>query len=251
ELFNSIKEFVEDGEAEYAKMAEDETDVLIVTLDLYLENVSLLSDLDSNDKEEDFNKVTLMTVHSSKGLEFPYVYIVGCEENLFPSGGVGVAVTEEDIEEERRLFYVAVTRAQKTVKLSFANSRIKWGTHVSNKPSRFVKEIDKEYIKNPLTNFEEELRTKSETPLFSGRPQINIQRPAIVRNTVQRTPDPNFVADSPNKVEAGQTIEHEKFGIGYVVSVEGDLTNRKAIVDFKNGGRKTLLLKFAKVRIVR
>lgn len=251
ELFNSIKEFVEDGEAEYAKMADDETDVLIVTLDLYLENVSLLSDLDSNDKEEDFNKVTLMTVHSSKGLEFPYVYIVGCEENLFPSGGVGVAVTEEDIEEERRLFYVAVTRAQKTVKLSFANSRIKWGTHVSNKPSRFVKEIDKEYIKNPLTNFEEELRTKSETPLFSSRPQINMQRPSIVRTTVQRTPNPNFVADSPNKVEAGQTIEHEKFGVGYVVSVEGDLTNKKAIVDFKNGGRKTLLLKFAKVRIVR
>ncbi|MDO4736428.1 MAG: 3'-5' exonuclease, partial [Bacteroidia bacterium] len=270
ELFNSIKEFVEDGEAEYAKMADNEYDVITITLDLYLENVSLLSDLDTNNKEEDFNKVTLMTVHSSKGLEFPYVYIVGCEENLFPSGGIGVAVTEDDIEEERRLFYVAVTRAQKTVKLSYANSRIKWGSHVSNKPSRFLKEIDKEYIKNPLVDFEEEIRTKfdsdSSSQLWGRTPQRRLtslsssrtstpapgytQSVSRVQSSVQRASNPNFVADSPNKVQAGQTVEHEKFGIGYVVSVEGDVTNRKAIVEFKVGGRKTLLLKFAKVRII-
>lgn len=270
ELFNSIKEFVEDGEAEYAKMADNEYDVITITLDLYLENVSLLSDLDTNNKEEDFNKVTLMTVHSSKGLEFPYVYIVGCEENLFPSGGIGVAVTEDDIEEERRLFYVAVTRAQKTVKLSYANSRIKWGSHVSNKPSRFLKEIDKEYIKNPLVDFEEEIRTKfdsdSSSQLWGRTPQRRLtslsssrtstpapgytQSVSRVQSSVQRASNPNFVADSPHKVQAGQTVEHEKFGIGYVVSVEGDVTNRKAIVEFKVGGRKTLLLKFAKVRII-
>ena len=235
-------------------MAEDENDCLIVTLDLYLENVSLLSDLDGNDKEEDLNKVTLMTVHSSKGLEFPYVYIVGCEENLFPSGGIGVVVTEDDIEEERRLFYVAVTRAQKTVKLSFASSRIKWGSHVSNKPSRFIKEIDKEYIKNPLVDFEEQIRTFSPGVTKASpvtRPTSTLRNAPTSTLRSRPVSNPNFTADSPNKIEAGQTIEHEKFGLGYVVSVEGDFTNKKAIVDFKVGGRKTLLLKFAKVKIVK
>jgi DNA helicase-2/ATP-dependent DNA helicase PcrA len=159
ELFNSIKEFVEEGMVEYEQMAQEGYDVPVVTLDLYLENVSLLSDLDGNDNEEDKNKIALMTVHSSKGLEFPYVYIVGVEENLFPSSGMGTA-SQQDVEEERRLFYVALTRAEKGVKLSFAKSRIKWGSHVSNQPSRFIKEIDKQYILNPLTDWEEELSTK-------------------------------------------------------------------------------------------
>lgn len=289
ELFNSIKEFVEEGEAEYESITEEGYDAPIVTLDLYLENVSLISDLDANNKEEDRNKVSLMTVHSSKGLEFPHVYIIGMEENLFPS--VGMGGPDSEIEEERRLFYVALTRAEKSVKLSFANSRMKWGSHVSNRPSRFLKEIDKSYILNPLTDFEEELRTgynpeesvmqalygrgntvrqpsshparqqynrpfpsrQTGTPTSStyqspsGRPHTAIpQQP----RTPMRAPDPNFVADSPLKIKAGQNVEHDRFGFGVVVSVEGDPANLKAIVDFKNGGRKTLLLKFAKIRII-
>ncbi len=275
ELFNSIKEFVEEGEAEYNEMAEEGYDAPIVTLDLYLENVSLISDLDANNKEEDKNKVSLMTVHSSKGLEFGYVYIIGMEENLFPS--VGATSDENEIEEERRLFYVALTRAEKCVKLSFAHSRMKWGSHVSNRPSRFLKEIDKEYILNPLTDFEEELHTKfnNEPDRFgsgfssryggagSGRyekgtsvakqpaGQIFANNPLAGRPVVKKAPDPNFVADSPSKIKAGQTVEHDRFGFGVVISVEGDPLNLKAIVDFKDGGRKTLLLKFAKLRIVK
>ena len=241
ELFNSIKEFVEEGEAEYESIMEEGYDAPIITLDLYLENVSLISDLDANNKEEDKNKVSLMTVHSSKGLEFPYVYIVGMEENLFPSSGLGSS--ENELEEERRLFYVALTRAEKSVKLSFANSRMKWGSHVNNRPSRFLKEIDKCYISNPLTDFEDEIRTKY-TPQFSSRQPSPVQRVAV------KAPDPNFVADSPLKIKAGQNIEHDRFGYGVVVSVEGDPANLKAVVDFKIGGRKTLLLKFAKIRIV-
>ena len=275
ELFNSIKEFVEEGEAEYENIAEEGYEAPIITLDLYLENVSLISDLDANNKEEDKNKVSLMTVHSSKGLEFPYVYIVGMEENLFPSSGMGSS--ENEIEEERRLFYVALTRAEKCVKLSFANSRMKWGSHVSNRPSRFLKEIDKCYIINPLTDFEEELRTKYDASQgerdfygagrggyggahFSSSRQVSsssrqvsstIQhRPSPVQRMAVKAPDPNFVADSPLKIKAGQNIEHDRFGFGVVVSVEGEPANLKAVVDFKVGGRKTLLLKFAKIRIV-
>lgn len=296
ELFNSIKEFVDEGMAEYEQMAQEGYDMPVVTLDLYLENVSLLSDLDGKENEEDKNKIALMTVHSSKGLEFPYVYIVGVEENLFPSSGMGAA-SQQDIEEERRLFYVALTRAEKGVKLSFAGSRIKWGSHVSNAPSRFIKEIDKEYILNPLTDWEEELRTKfdddfpdSSSPYLSGRGNYpgrggsamgrgaaggrgfqGVQgsrgplqgRPGGMQaGAGQKVAPPagfvsqkqaerrQFTPDSPSKVEVGQTIEHDRFGIGVVVSLEGDIASRKAVVDFKDGGRKTLLLKFAKIRVV-
>lgn len=284
ELFNSIKEFVDEGMLEYEQMAQEGYDMPIVTLDLYLENVSLLSDMDGKENEEDRNKIALMTVHSSKGLEFPYVYIVGVEENLFPSSGMGTA-TQQDVEEERRLFYVALTRAEKGVKLSFAKSRMKWGSHVSNSPSRFIKEIDKQYILNPLTDWEEELSTKFDDPLpdrfqslgrggygrpggagprggaqaypgqgGAGRPSAGMAPKPQVGTAPRPAPRPapraDFVPDSPSKVEVGQTIEHDRFGIGVVVSLEGDIASRKAVVDFKEGGRKTLLLKFAKIRVV-
>ena len=303
ELFNSIKEFVDDGEAEYEQLAQEGEDIPIVTLDLYLENVSLISDLDGKEGEDDKNKISLMTVHSSKGLEFPYVYILGMEENLFPSQGMGMA-SEQDIEEERRLFYVAITRAGKSVKLSYAQSRTKWGNHVSNSPSRFLKEIDKQYILNPIVDWEEELSTKfDDFPVSSSRQYSGSrgfsqpgaqrfpgkqggqqygggygsgqQRPqgAGVGRTgggfsgsgsgsQQRVSPPagfvpqrkaapaNFTPDSPAVVEVGQTIEHDRFGIGVVISLEGDVTSRKAVVDFRDSGQKTLLLKFAKFRVV-
>lgn len=279
ELFNSIKEFVDDGREEYESLAQEGEEIPVVTLDLYLENVSLISDLDGKDGEEDKNKIALMTVHSSKGLEFPYVYIVGMEENLFPSSGMGTA-SEQDIEEERRLFYVALTRAEKGVKLSFAQSRTKWGTHTSNSPSRFIKEIDKKYILNPLPDWEEQLSTrfddgddsifgfrkKPATSYLGGnrggsgtgvyqRAQQNVpQQPRVSPpagfTTRQQVEKRNFIPDSPSKIEVGQKIEHDRFGTGVVISLEGDVTNRKAVVDFQESGRKTLLLKFAKVRVI-
>ena len=137
-----------------------ESDLPPVLLNDFLENVSLLSAVDVEDDEDGSNKVALMTVHSSKGLEFPYVFVAGMEENIFPSGGFLASDTE--IEEERRLFYVAMTRAKKILQLAFAQTRTRNGKHESNSPSRFVREIDVRYVANPLT------RDDDDTPAESG-----------------------------------------------------------------------------------
>ncbi len=150
ELLNSVAQFVEEREEEAEDYLEDNADEgnPVFTLDDFLENVSLLSNVDVTEDEDTNNKVALMTVHSSKGLEFPYVYVAGMEENLFPSANMLSAKPE--IEEERRLFYVAVTRAKRAVGLSFAGTRMRNGKHESNAPSRFLKEIDPKYLDNPL-----------------------------------------------------------------------------------------------------
>ena len=150
ELLNSVAQFIEEREEEAEDyMAENGTEEHpVFTLDDFLENVSLLSNVDVTEDEDTNNKVALMTVHSSKGLEFPYVYVAGMEENLFPS--LSMVSARSEIEEERRLFYVAVTRAKRAVALSFAGTRMRNGKHESNAPSRFLKEIDPRYIENPL-----------------------------------------------------------------------------------------------------
>lgn len=163
ELLNGVKLFIEERNAEYAEdmIAEEKImsgddlkaeDYPTVTLSEYLENITLISAADVSD-EETANRVALMTVHTSKGLEFPYVYIAGMEENLFPSGGL--LASESDIEEERRLFYVAVTRAKEEVSLSFAKTRMRNGKSESNSPSRFIREIDSQYIANPIEDEED------------------------------------------------------------------------------------------------
>ena len=160
ELLNSVKAYIEERHNELFEemQAEGEvadgvelaaSDLPVVTLGDYLENVSLLSAVDVEEDEDGSNKVTLMTVHSSKGLEFPYVFVVGMEENIFPSGGW--LASEAEVEEERRLFYVAMTRAKKVLQLSFAQTRMRNGKHESNQPSRFVREVDPKFIANPLT----------------------------------------------------------------------------------------------------
>ena len=148
ELINSVAQFVEERKEEAEDYAAEGGEVGVFTLDDFLENVSLLSNVDVTDDEDTNNKVALMTVHSSKGLEFPYVFVAGMEENLFPS--LSMLSSKNEIEEERRLFYVAVTRAKKAVRLSFAGTRMRNGKHESNAPSRFIKEIDPQYIENPL-----------------------------------------------------------------------------------------------------
>ena len=160
ELLNSVKTYIEEKQNEYFEdmQAEGMVDegveltaaaLPVVLLGDFLENVSLLSAVDVEDDENGSNKVTLMTVHSSKGLEFPYVFVAGMEENIFPSGGF--LASESEIEEERRLFYVAMTRAKKHVHFSFASTRMRNGKHESNSPSRFIREVDPKYIANPLT----------------------------------------------------------------------------------------------------
>ena len=290
EFFDSIKEFVDEGVEEFRQYGDEgEYGPDVVTLDLFLQNIALVADSDSaqdssetshpvnaeEPKEDD--RVSLMTVHSSKGLEFPYVYIVGMEENLFPSGGLA-GNPEKEIEEERRLFYVAVTRAENAVRLSFARSRFRWGTYENNPPSRFIKEIDRQYIQNPLdedtpvhttSSFgglgfgrgsfhpgssyspsERQFRPRSETQSRPSAPQPAPQRPQFTPASSLRPKNENFVADAPTRMKEGMTVEHERFGMGKIITMSGNAGDLKAVVDFKDFGRKTLLLKFAKMRIV-
>jgi DNA helicase-2/ATP-dependent DNA helicase PcrA len=148
ELVNSVAQFVEERKEEAEDYEAEGGEVGVFTLDDFLENVSLLSNVDVSEDEDTNNKVALMTAHSSKGLEFPYVFVAGMEENLFPSASMLAA--KQEVEEERRLFYVAMTRAKKAVRLSFAGTRMRNGKHESNAPSRFLKEIDARFIENPL-----------------------------------------------------------------------------------------------------
>lgn len=295
ELLNSVKNYIEERQNEmFEEMQADgavgegvelsASDLPVVTLGDYLENVSLLSAVDMEDDEEGSNKVTLMTVHSSKGLEFPYVYVAGMEENIFPSGGF--MTSDVEIEEERRLFYVAMTRAKKAVAFSFAQTRTRNGKHEANSPSRFVKEVDSQYIANPLTlSFDEDedfpvterrgwgasFRSgtgysygQSSRPRVERRPMqdarevrkpepIRRSEPVTVRRpqTVpKRVPDADFEPTPILQLKAGQRIEHNRFGYGRILEITGNVTDLKAKIAFDDHGEKILILKYAKIRAV-
>ena len=284
ELVDSIKLFIDEKNGEYLEdmQAEGqisdgveltESDFPVVTLGDYLENASLLSAVDVSD-EESSNKIALMTVHSSKGLEFPYVFVAGMEENIFPSGGF--MASESEIEEERRLFYVAMTRAKKVLQLSFASTRLRNGKHESNSPSRFVREVDSQYIANPLSSSEE--NEEKVVPSFGGwsrpaasksgyvygqtsRPQVQQRRPDPVKrpdpvtvrrpqSVPKRVPDADFVPTPIMQLKAGQRIEHNRFGYGKILEITGNITDLKARIAFDDHGEKILILKYAKIRAV-
>ena len=263
ELFNSIKEYSEE-EAEMRQILSDDGEAPVdttVTLGDYLENIYLLSEAEKDDTQDpdrdQTNKIVLMTFHAAKGLEFPYVYVAGMEENLFPSESMND--TADKIEEERRLFYVALTRAQKAVTVSYAQNRRKWGSEESNRPSRFLREIDRKYYavepdtdNNRYDPFPQTRFRQSDFQTYrqpqEQRPLQRPVRPAPVAST--HTPSPGFAPSPVAALQVGQRVEHDRFGFGIILSMEGDGPNRKAVVDFENGGQKTLLLKFAKLRIV-
>ena len=279
ELVNSVASFVEEREEE-AEGAE-----ATFTLDDYLENVSLLSSVDMEDDEDTNNKVALMTVHSAKGLEFPYVFVAGMEDNLFPSQNMLLSL--KDIEEERRLFYVAVTRAGKVVTLSFAGTRMRNGRHESNAPSRFLKEIDPKYLDRPLDSDEFSSEGNATEWAGFGSPRGGINRPGFAQsahpsqrswappvhvatggharpvNTTPRTAapvrrdtpvqaaapaDPNFVPLPMTEFKPGMRIEHNRFGFGEILEITGKVPELKARVRFDTLGEKLLLLKYAKMR---
>jgi len=260
ELLNGIREFTGENEGEG-----------IVTLDKYLQNVSLLTDMD-NEKEEDKNKVTIMTIHSAKGLEFNNVYVAGVEEYLLPSHLS--LESAKDLEEERRLFYVAVTRARKRVTITYSQSRYRWGTPVDCSPSRFIKEIDGKYVFWPRQNetaanipdYSDDL-TYYKKNKFPGRDRgrdfdkkyvnignrkfLKLGTPECVNNDARERADINFIPDNPDNIQAGMKVEHKRFGIGKVIHVDGTAPNRKATVFFQDSGqKKQLLLKFAKLKII-
>ncbi|MFD1631966.1 ATP-dependent helicase [Pseudopedobacter beijingensis] len=256
ELLNGIKEFSE------------REDIEDRNLSVFMEDVALLTN-DDNEKAEDKDTVSLMTIHSSKGLEFNQVYVVGLEENLFPSQMS--LNSRADLEEERRLFYVAVTRAENKLHLSYATSRFKFGTLVNCEPSRFLDEIDPKYLEidlpkksafvsNEKSSFDNE-RTlwKSTTggesktnDVFSKPKPASAQK---VKTTAllskAHVPSPDFKPEDTSSLQVGQQVEHERFGFGKVLNLEGNKPDIKATIFFKDIGQKQLLLKFAKLRIVR
>ena len=262
ELVNSVAAFEEERRDE-AEGAED-----TFTLDDYLENVSLLSNVDLVDEDDTNNKVALMTVHSAKGLEFPYVFVAGMEENLFPSQSM--LLSQKDIEEERRLFYVAITRAGKAVSLSYAGTRMRNGRHESNSPSRFLREIDSQYLDRPLeddslgvsgafgsgggfgrSGFAQSYARPPKPSSESSRlePARSPISPVPAQSKPAYTPDPDFVPLPMTEFRVGQRIEHNRFGPGEILDITGTAPELKARVRFDTLGEKLLLLKYAKMRL--
>ena len=235
----------------------------------YLSEVSLMTDQD-NETEEDLEKVTLMTVHSAKGLEFDAVFIVGLEENLFPSDMSGDS--EREIEEERRLFYVAMTRARKYLTLLFATTRFKFGSVDFCTPSRFLKDIDSQYLIAPGGNLgtvpfgsgtnshisRPQLEPKGTVPGAQFRPKTVFEAKPVRKPWEQgkfQKVTENMLKDTApaqsSALKVGNVIEHERFGIGSVLEVEGSGDNTKARIKFLNVGEKTLLLKFARYKVLK
>jgi DNA helicase-2/ATP-dependent DNA helicase PcrA len=254
ELLNGIKDFVE-GQKELVDASD--------SLAEFLEDVALATDLDNT--KGDPNHVALMTIHLAKGLEFPHVFIVGLEEDLFPSAMS--MNTRSELEEERRLFYVALTRAEKQAYLSYALSRYRWGKLIDAEPSRFIEEIDDKYL---------EIITPIEVPIAIGRrfnPMLDASifgdvSPNTIRfkKPLQKNPEKFRISIPKNlkkisktqgntnlfnsKLVAGNFVKHLRFGKGEVLKIEGVGADVKAEINFENGGKKKLLLRFAKLEVI-
>ena len=254
ELLNGIREFV----------SHPDRSESFVRLEEYLENVALLTDQD-NLRDEEKDKVTLMTAHSAKGLEFKHIFIAGAEEDLFPSH---LSVSDiRDLEEERRLFYVALTRAKEQVTISYTQTRYRWGNLVNCIPSRFIREIDPAYLDDSGYSPETEGSAFPDsddqgTSLLHGKNLLSGEN--IIHRPVQKSgfrrldkmPEhsdrrADFKPDDPALIQPGMEVIHQRFGKGKVIHMEGSFPDAKATVFFNNVGQKQLLLKFAKLKIVR
>ena len=249
----------------------------------FLQEVALLTDNDEeNDDDNDASsneRVSLMTIHASKGLEFNSVFVVGLEENIFPSPRSCSSLRE--LEEERRLLYVAITRAEQRCFLSCAKSRYQYGSMMFNEPSRFLKEIDKQYlaVEGNAAGFKSQssqpqpFQSRPQSQSFQSRPQSQPYHEAPQRNPFQSTMPSGFRRVQPvaqrfqtsasaqrtqasassqrQTIHAGARVEHQRFGLGTVVAVEGVGENEKATIEFQNAGTKTLLMKFARLIVLK
>ncbi|WP_108868324.1 ATP-dependent helicase [Aquimarina aquimarini] len=259
ELLNGIRDFVE-GQKELADVRG--------SLAEFLEDVALATDLDQDTGDDD--RVALMTIHLAKGLEFPYVYIVGMEEDLFPSGMS--MNTRSELEEERRLFYVALTRAETQAYLTYTQSRYRWGKLVDAEPSRFIEEIDEKYLEflTPMESYrykplvdsdifgevdKSKLRLKkpiSGSPPLAHKPteeqlrKLRKLRPVTNESTGQTVPTNNV----DENLLPGTAVEHMRFGRGKILKIEGTGQDKKAEIHFDKGGIKKLLLRFAKLKVL-
>jgi DNA helicase-2/ATP-dependent DNA helicase PcrA len=255
-----IKDFIE---------GQREIDGARGALSEFMEDVALATDLDKDTGDDD--RVALMTIHLAKGLEFPYVFVVGLEEDLFPSAMS--LNTRSDLEEERRLFYVALTRAEHQAYLTYAQSRYRWGKLTDSEPSRFIEEITGEYLEyiNPSDNGGYRYKPMMDIDIFGdvdksklrlakpvgGTPpkrygdepvsSSNIRKLKLVGNNASNESGPNLF---DNKLTAGNIVMHERFGKGEVINLEGVGADKKAEIKFEVGGIKKLLLRFAKLDVI-
>ncbi|SFE69262.1 ATP-dependent helicase [Thermoflexibacter ruber] len=249
ELLNAVKEFVDNPEKEDKSLIA------------FLQEVALITTADENEsKDGDDDYVSLMTIHSAKGLEFKVVYIVGLEEDLFPSQMM--LSSRADLEEERRLFYVAITRAEKKLFISYALQRYRFGNLRMCEPSRFIDEIDVQYLTTKNNRFStlkgEDTLTNFGKPLVRKADDFSPSKPSIKTYPLQNqknpqrehTPSANFVASNPAKLREGMKVEHQKFGFGRVLKIDNQGTDKRATILFDNAGEKTLLLSFAKLMII-
>jgi len=224
------------------------------TLDLFMQEVSLLTDLDSSDDEENKDRVTLMTIHSAKGLEFPHVMIVGLEENLFPS--IQSLGSRADLEEERRLFYVAITRARQKLTISYAETRYRWGNLTMCDPSRFISEIPEQYIdvtKKVSVRNDTFQKIENFSNTLTGL-KTDVTKPVSLKNfhkVSNITPGNILPFGEDEDIQPGMAVEHDRFGKGKVLNVEGAGPNKKATIFFAGIGQKQLLLRFAKLKVVK
>ena len=255
ELLNGIKDFVE-GQKELADASGDLTE--------FLEDVALATDLDKDTGDED--RVALMTIHLAKGLEFPHVYIVGMEEDLFPSAMS--MNTRSELEEERRLFYVALTRAEHQAYLTYTQNRYRWGKLIDAEPSRFLEEIDEQYIENltPAQNYKprsflnadifgdvDKSRLRQKKPIAGTAPSKIGPSPDQLRKLRKLKPQlgtPTAVDPAISDLEEGSNVDHSRFGRGTVLKIEGTGNDKKAEIRFERGDVKKLLLRFAKLRVL-
>ncbi|MBN2755813.1 MAG: UvrD-helicase domain-containing protein [Bacteroidales bacterium] len=259
ELLNGIKDFS-------IRAVEEDDEKSLVTLNEYIENVSLLTN-DDKISDGDNDKVSLMTIHSAKGLEFKNVFLCGLEEELFPSKFSVSNISE--LEEERRLFYVAITRAEKNLFISFAKTRYKWGQLTSSSPSRFIKDIDGEFIdyqdiilqKEKFSNYKKDdnfdkiINQDKYTSFQIGKSQnSNLEKNRFkkISETKNQTENKSIpVYSDLNNLNINSIVEHSRFGKGKVLSIEGEFPNTKALIDFEINGKKQLLLKFAKLKVIK
>jgi DNA helicase II / ATP-dependent DNA helicase PcrA len=239
ELLNAIKEFVDNPENEDKSLSN------------FLQTVSLITTADNTEDPNDNDRVTLMTIHGAKGLEFNHVYIVGLEEDLFPSQMM--LQSKADLEEERRLFYVAITRAEKKLFMSYAESRYQYGRLKPCEPSRFLEEIDIKFLnygKNSKRAFEEKQKPSPASFVRNLNLKPVGQASPVPVTMINHAASDGYIPSDMGQLAEGQKVEHIKFGYGLVKKIDTNGTDKKAIIQFDKAGEKTLLLSFAKLRIV-
>lgn len=279
ELLNGLKEFSDGDDAPAIELIENDPELqrleleqhaeeredngskeTLRTLDQFMQDIALLTDADVKQTEEDLDRVSLMTIHAAKGLEFPYVYIVGVEENLFPSP---LSLNSRaDLEEERRLFYVALTRAEKRATVTYSATRYRWGNLTTCERSRFIDEIDEKFIEaaNSAARGDSDIvsepsfglkKRSAPTSASSGESTVAIpKKKNLVKASTAASAPPLQDNSHLKALAVGNMVKHERFGTGKVVQLEGSFPNTKATVIFDGAGQKQLLLKFARLEIV-